>query len=147
MFIRIVAAALVAATSLPALAGPAADTLGACLADHTSGKERKDLAKWIFVAMSAHPEMNGLSRVDAGVRDGSDRALAAIFTRLLTQDCVDPARQALAAEGAAAYRVAFGKLGELAMQEIMSNPGVSASMGGFEKYVPQDKVAAALAPR
>ena len=30
-----------------------------CLSDNTSGKDRKLLAKWIFLAMAAHPEFKG----------------------------------------------------------------------------------------
>ena len=38
-----------------ALADSAAD-LSTCVADNTSGKQRKDLARWVFFAMAAHPD-------------------------------------------------------------------------------------------
>src|SRR3982751_4847671 len=60
--------ALLAASTLgalPAIAGPASQSLGTCLADNTSGRDRKELAKWIFVAMSAHPDMKDVAGVTA----------------------------------------------------------------------------------
>lgn len=42
-----------------AVAGPASDALGVCMADFLNGKERKELGKWIFIGMSAHPEKDG----------------------------------------------------------------------------------------
>ena len=33
------------------------EALSRCLADNTSGRDRKDLARWVFFAMAAHPEI------------------------------------------------------------------------------------------
>jgi hypothetical protein len=53
--VSIVAVMLMACVSVQAQ--QPADALSTCFADRTSGKDRKDLARWIFLAMAAHPEM------------------------------------------------------------------------------------------
>jgi hypothetical protein len=123
----------------PAFAGPATDALTACLADNTTGKDRKDLARWVFVGMASHPEIQNLSNVTQANRDDLDRILAAMLTRLMTENCVAQARSALEKDGSAAFPTAFGVMGQLAMQELMSDPGVNAAMSDFSKYLDQNK--------
>ena len=43
---------------------PTAD-LSSCLAENTWGKDRKDLAKWVFLAMASHPEIRQYASADA----------------------------------------------------------------------------------
>lgn len=121
----------------PATAGPAADALGVCLGDNTTGKDRKDLAQWIFVAMAAHPEIKPLSAVTEAGRDALDRKLAALATRLLTENCRAEAKAAVTESGNVAIESAFGVLGRLAMAEVMSNPAVSEAIVRYAKYLDQ----------
>lgn len=130
--------------ALPAAAGPASDTLGNCLADNTSGRERKDLARWIFLAMAAHPEIRDLAAATTGPREDSSKATAGLFTRLLTESCPLQAKEAMRLEGSTAMVSAFGTLGKLAMQELMTNADVAASISGFERYVDRAKIEAVL---
>ena len=76
-------------TLMPAVsvAGPATDALASCVADNTTGKDRKDLAKWVFVAMSAHPEIKPLSKASDAVKESLDKNLANIATKLITESC------------------------------------------------------------
>ena len=67
----------------PAIAGSASDALSTCVADSTTGKERKDLAQWFFVAMTAHPDIRPFSNVTDGNRDELDKKMAALATRLI----------------------------------------------------------------
>lgn len=135
---------LAAALPLAAQAGPKADALGACLADSTTGKDRKDLAMWVFVAISVHPEIQPLATVTEQSRDKADDAMAKLFTTLLTERCRTQAREVVQQEGAAGMGTAFHSLGALAMQELMSNPAVGAAIGGFERKLDQAKIQAAL---
>lgn len=123
-----------------AIAGPAADALGTCLSDNTTGRERKDMARWIYVGMSAHPDMQTLSKVTDANRDELDRMMATIFTRLVTENCRAQAKVALEKEGAASFQTAFGAIGKLAMQELMTNPEVSASFSKYSKYLDTNKI-------
>lgn len=69
MLTKLVTIAFAVIITTPALAGPYTDALGSCLADNTTGKDRKELARWIFVAMSAHPEMRDLSNTTHVLRN------------------------------------------------------------------------------
>ncbi|MDQ7990267.1 MAG: hypothetical protein REI09_11595 [Candidatus Dactylopiibacterium sp.] len=135
---------LAATLALPAAAGPATDGLSACLADNTNGKERKELAKWIFVAMAAHPDITGLSTATAQNREQIDRSIGALVTRLLTESCAAQTHAAVRAEGGDALKTAFGGLGQLAMQELMTHREVSSSVTGFQRYLDRQKLEAVM---
>jgi hypothetical protein len=143
--ILIVAAALGVPSA--AMAQAPVGGLGQCLADNTSGRDRKDLARWVFLAMAAHPEIKDLSRATAADADGASKATGALFTRLLTQSCAKEARMTMAAGGANALQFAFQTLGQLAMQELMSDTNVAQSMGAIERHVDQKKINDVLGPR
>jgi hypothetical protein len=65
---------------------------------------------------------------------------AATFTRLVTESCAQQTQAAFKAGGTKALEVPFRTLGQLAMQELMSNRDVSASMSAFDKYIDKDKL-------
>lgn len=137
---------------LCALAAPLAafgqaptDTLSQCLADNTSGKDRKDLARWVFFAIAAHPEMKQYTSSETpAASDAAQKVMGATFTRLIAESCAKETKAALAAGGTNAIQVAFATFGQLAMQELMSNKEVAASMGRFEQHLDQAKIAQAL---
>jgi len=125
-------------------AGPAGDALSSCLADSTTGKDRKDLAQWMFVAVTAHPEIKPFSNVTEANREDSDKKMAAMATRLMTESCKVQFKNALETEGSAAVEAAFGLLGRLAMKELMSNPSVNESFARYAKYLDKSKFDAAF---
>lgn len=134
-------AALCAVLSPAALhASPEADALGRCLADNTTGKERKDLARWVFVSMAAHPEIKPLAAVPSTAADESARDIARMFTSVLVDRCPAQARAALRI-GSKGFESAFGTLGQLAMAELMTDPDVNATLGAFERYLDRGKLA------
>lgn len=128
------------------VANAAGSDLASCLADSTNGKERKQLAEWIFVAMAAHPELRTMSSVTDKTRDDVNITTAAILTRLLTESCVNEARAAAKTGGTETLRAAFGTLGQLAMQELMADPDVKRSLSGFEQHLDRKKIDAATSP-
>jgi hypothetical protein len=132
-------------SAAPAVAGPHADAMASCLADNTTGKERKDLARWIFAAMAAHPEMRDLSSSTPATREKISQSIGALITRLLTENCADQTKTAMAKEGSQSLQTAFGSLGQLAMQELMTNQDVNAAISEFERYVDSKKIEATLA--
>ena len=123
----------------PAIAGSATDRLSTCVADYTSGKDRKDLAQWVFVAMTAHPEIHPMSNVTEANRDRLDKKMAALATRLLTENCRTEAKAAIEKEGNESLQAAFSILGKLAMQELMSNTSVNSSFSRYAKYLDKAK--------
>ena len=118
----------------------------ACLADSTSGRDRKDLAKWIFLAMAAHPEMREhASPNTARAADESSRRVAALVVRLLADDCVKETKAVIqGGPFTQSFQVAFARLGELAMQELMTDKAVATAMGDFEQYLDKKRLEQAL---
>lgn len=115
--------------------------LATCLADNTTGKERKDLARWVFYAMAAHPEIERLLAPSAAAEgEVIERSMGALVMRLLAESCLKETQAAYKAGGSHAMEVAFQALGALAMQELMSNTDVKVRMSGFEKYLDQEKL-------
>lgn len=134
------ASAAIIATPLPVRAGPATDALGTCLADNTSGKERKTLARWVFIAISAHPAISDASAVTASMRDDADRDMAALVMNLLSERCTAETARAMRVEGARSLEGAFESLGKLAMVELMSNPEVAQSISSYAKHLDTDRL-------
>jgi hypothetical protein len=139
--LTIVAALLTASIAAYAPAqSTQSDALGKCLADNTTGKDRKELAKWIFLAMAAHPEIKQYTNANTltGVEESS-HTVATLITRLLTDSCADETRAVVKVDGSAALKLSFEKLGQLAMQELMSDRSVTESVGHFERYLDQKR--------
>ena len=137
---------VVLATSVAAQEGQPAGALRTCVADSTSGKDRKDLAKWIFLAMAAHPEMRLHANASAAAAmEDSSRRMAALLTRLLTDSCVNETRAVMKTGSAQSLKLAFEGLGQLAMQELMADQSVGDAMGQFERYLDQKRLTEILA--
>ena len=125
---------------MAAHASPSTDALGKCLSDSTTGKDRKDLATWVFVAMSAHPEIGPIAKASPEAIESAQRAAGTIFTRLIADACPSEMRAVVKSDGAQGLKVSFEFLGGMAMQELMSNAQVSSAFSGFERYVDKSKV-------
>lgn len=146
MLVRLLICFAIALASPPAAAQDQG-ALSRCLADNTSGKERKELARWVFLAMAAHPEMKALSAAPPTASEDSSRAVGGIFMRLLTETCVTEARAAVTAGGGLAIQTAFQALGQLAMQELMTDRNVAQSMSAVDRYVDSKRLGEALGRR
>lgn len=114
--------------------------LGSCMVDAMTGKERKEMAKWVFFAMTAHPEIKEYSRVPAQARVTTDKYIANIVTRLLSEDCLAETRAGVKQEGSSAIVSAFELVGKVAMQELMSDKDVNQSIGAYAKYLDKEKM-------
>lgn len=115
------------------------ESFGTCLIDSLNGKERKQLAKWIYFAMAAHPEISSFSKASSKDIDSTDQYVGDLVTRLLTVDC--PTEMKLAnAENPLALQQAFELVGQVATQELMTNENVMTSITGYAKYADMDKI-------
>lgn len=123
-----------------AMASPTSDALGECLKDNTSGKERKDLARWVFISMSAHPDIRSLASVSNAAHAESDKQMGTLLTRLLSESCAKQTRAAIEAEGQQGMFASFKTLGEVAMFELMSNPEVNKAISSYVQYVDTKKL-------
>ena len=118
--------------------------LGTCLADSLTGKERKNLAKWIYFAIAAHPEMSSYSIIKQEDRVKIDKYVGTLITRLLTEDCASEFKSVRKADPIALGK-AFEFVGHVAMQELMNNQDVETSINSYYPYVDQKKIQAVLA--
>ncbi len=118
-----------------------ADTqaLGTCLIDSLTGKERKQLAKWIFFAIAAHPEMSSFTNITVEERLNTDRMVGQLVTRLLVDDCAEETKAAQKANPLAIQQ-AFQLVGQVAMQELMTNEDVRTAISSYASYADQSKI-------
>lgn len=123
---------------------PAVDSLSRCLAENTTGKDRKDLAKWLFVAMGAHADMKAIARIHESAPEDTSRVAGKLFTKLLTESCPGQAKAAVDAAGPIAIQSGFTVLGQLAMQELMTDKDVAAGMGMLQKHIDTKKMQSVL---
>ena len=144
-----VASALLLAASATAHAATATpvEAVQTCLTDNTNGKDRKLLARWIFLSMAAHPTLKSLSAASAQEREDTSREFAALVMRLMTVDCKVQMQAVMADTGndpTAGLKVAFTQLGQVAMQELMGDKDVDAATSQFAKFIDEDVLRAAL---
>lgn len=141
--------AIVATVIMSSPAAAFADSISSltqCVADSTTGKQRKELARWIFLSMSSHPDLRQYIGTKAeNDIEPTNKVTADLYVALISEQCAKEANAAFKEHGSAAIVKAFEVLGALAMQELMSNKETEAAMGAFEKYVDASKVQAALA--
>ena len=128
-------------------ASPNTDALARCLSDNTSGKDRKDLAKWIYLAISAHPEIGIFGKAGPKEVEEVQRNMGVLFTRLVAEQCAPQMTAVAQSEGMEGFKIAFENLGRLAMQELMSNQDVNVSLSGFTRYIDKEKVERAIKTR
>jgi hypothetical protein len=122
------------------LASQSTQQLAVCLTDALDGMERKQLAKWIYFGMSSHSMIKPFSKITEKDIDESDRYVGLLITKLMTEDCPTQAKTAFTESGSRAFELAFGLVGEVAMQELMNEPGVVESLGAFEKHLAKEKL-------
>jgi hypothetical protein len=142
---RFIAVCLLAAIPAVGHAQAPSMDLTTCLADQSSGRDRKDLARWVFLAMAAHPENKEFLApgVTAAI-DRSNRTAAGLFMRLMTESCSAQMKVAVSQGGPKAVEAAFSALGQLAMRELMTNPDVNAAMGSLQEHMDGAKLAQVL---
>lgn len=138
-----IACLLLSAT--PAFAGVYGDDLSRCLVEETTSEDKTTLVRWMFVAMSQHPSVSGMTRITSEDIDAQNKTAADLLTRLLTETCVEQTKKAIKYEGAAAIQLSFQMFGQAAAAELIADPNVTKVMGGLEKFLDAKKLEA-LAP-
>lgn len=141
--IKIFAIAIAMAISPVTLAQDPIADFATCMADTLDGKQRKEMAKWIYLSMAVHPVLKDYSVATDKDREQTDKSIAALITRLLTEDC--PAELAKATnDDPQAIQKGFEFLGQLAMQELMSHSDTMKALSNYVNYLDQEKIVKAL---
>jgi hypothetical protein len=117
-----------------AFAGPYADALSKKLVSSTTAEDKALFVRWMFVAMSLHPDLKEMSSITPQQRDDANRKAGELLTRLLTVTCVVEAKEALKYEGESAISSAFNLFGQIAGRELFTNQEVVKGLAGLEKY-------------
>jgi len=122
------------------------DSLGVCMVDSLDGKERKLLARWIFFSIAAHPEITSYFSASEQDVESNNRFVGRLVTRLLVEDCPTQLKAATK-ENPLAVQRAFELVGQVAMQEIMTNPQVKQAIANYGRYADQNRISAVLGDR
>ena len=128
----------------PAHAGPFSDDLAKCLVSSTTVDDRTSLVRWFFAAASVHPAVEPLTAVTQKQLEASNKIMADLFTRLLTDACLAEARSALKFEGPTTIETSFQVLGEVAGKELFSHPSVATAVMGMTAYLDDETLKTAL---
>lgn len=115
-----------------------------CLVDNLNGKERKLLAKWIFFAMAAHPEITDYASVTDKQVDDAHKDIGSLINRLMIENCPTELKAANNANPQAIEK-AFEFVGQVAMQELLTNQEVTNTLVGYIKYTDETKIREILA--
>lgn len=141
LLMSLAAAAVVGAPGL-AQAGVFTDDMSKCLVRSSNDNDQKDLMLWIFSAMSAHPEVAIYVSMTPAQRDVITHKGGKLMQRLLTVDCRKETVAALKYDGTGAIEQAFGVLGRVAVQGLMSHEAVSKNMDALAEAVDVEQLAA-----
>ena len=138
--IKHISCVLLLASATTSRAGVYSDDLGKCLVSSTSANDRALLVRWMFTAASTHPAIKDLAIVTPEQLAQSNMDLANLFMELLTEKCRDFARNAARFEGQLAIQQSFQLLGQVAGQELFTEPSVIEGMSGIHQHVDMSKL-------
>ncbi|GAB3376773.1 hypothetical protein NCG89_11140 [Spongiibacter taiwanensis] len=119
--------------TLPGVAIAQSNSLGACMVDSLNGKQRKLLAKWIFLSMASHPDLKPYSKITDQEVMESDQYIGGLITSLLVGQCPEELKES-SQDDPLAVENAFGLVGQVAMRELMANQDVMRAMVQYSDY-------------
>jgi len=142
MRILLVPALAAAFLASPALAQPVADAdvkaLSQCVVLKSTGADRQTLVRWMLGSLASSSLATGMVKVDPAAKEVADRAIAAVFARLLTVDCLNEVKAVNTSSGSAGIKAAFSAFGAIAMHDSMEDQSVNAALGAFVQFIPPD---------
>ena len=124
----------------PIFAGPFADEMAKCLVTSTNKRDRTKLVMWFFRVFGDHPEVSYMVDISDKEKKVIDKDVANIFTRLLSEDCIDETKKALDYEGDNVMFNAFEILGQVAAEGFNANPDVMKSINKFVELIDYEKL-------
>lgn len=126
----------------PATAGPYADDMAKCLVKSATSADRSTFMKFLFAALSLHPDVASLANVSAAQRDGITQDTGALLQRLLTEDCRAETTQAIQNEGPQTVDYAFQIFGQVIGRGLFGDPHVAEGMKGLSASLDVEKLKA-----
>lgn len=138
--INVFALATFLALSPTAFANSSIESASTCLTDSTTGRDRKDLVKWIYLAISKHPEISSLSAITPKDEKEVNQRIGKLMTRLIADACPTEINTMVSEHGPGALSLAFEVLGKVAMQELMTDQNVNSTFSGITEYTDQKRI-------
>ena len=129
-----------------AMAGPYSEKLSQCIADSATAQDKAHFMKWLFSAIAASKEVKPYVNITPAQLDQIYRDAAGALMRLMSQSCSSELSLAFRNEGAEATAGAFESLGEVAADQLFSDPDVDENMDGLLEYLDFDKLIKVLLP-
>lgn len=131
------AAQPVLAATIQASSGGEAE-LRQCVAMSTTGADRVLTAQWMFAAMAKSPHISSFSTVPTQRKVELDKGFAQLMTRLAIKDCFREIEPLAAANLQGAFELVGRALGEIAMEELMTDKNVDKAIGEYTDYLSKD---------
>jgi hypothetical protein len=136
---------LAVAGRVPAHAGPYADALSKCLVDNTTQQDQANLVRWMFASAAQNPNVSDIASISEDQRTAMTKQTAALFERLLTQDCKSEFKDVKDnEEGEQPLATSFAMLISVAMRGLIEDPSVSRALGSIDGDLHRDKINDAL---
>lgn len=123
-------------------AGQYVDQLSQCLVNATSEQDRSTVVQWMFVALSAHPDLKGFSNVSPEQKQQLDQKLATVLQNTIADKCQAQTKAVIQNEGIQAVGQSFQALGQTTGKAILNDPAVNAQLRGTLLYIDLSKLAA-----
>jgi hypothetical protein len=98
-------------------------------------------ARWMAASMAASSALADIVTVDAAAKNQADRAMGKLFARLFTRACRDQAKVLMQANDQAGFTASGGRLGMIAMNELMQDPDVSQSLMAYIRFADMQALA------
>ena len=121
------------------IAGPFGDEMAKCLVESTNSKDNISLVRWIVRVYGEHPDSNDFINLSIKDKEKIDKEIAALFNRLLLEDCKKETKMALNYEGDQVLFTAFQILGQVAGRELNKEKNVAEAINKFLDYVDTEK--------
>ena len=122
------------------IAGPFGDEMAKCLVQSTNSKDNISLVRWIVRVYGEHPDSNDFINLSIKDKEKIDKEIAALFNRLLLEDCKKETKMALNYEGDQVLFTAFQILGQVAGRELNKEKIVAGAINKFINYVDYEKL-------
>ena len=121
------------------IAGPFGDEMAKCLVQSTNSKDNISLVRWIVRVYGEHPDSNDFINLSIKDKEKIDKEIAALFNRLLLEDCKKETKMALNYEGDQVLFTAFQILGQVAGRELNKEKNVAEAINKFLNYIDTEK--------
>lgn len=123
-------------------AGQSVDQLSQCLETSMSEQDRSTVVQWMFVALSAHPDLKSFSHVTPEQKANLDQKLAGVLQTTIAEKCAAQTKAVIQNEGLQAVSDSFQGLGQTTGKAILNDPAVNAQLRGTLRYIDLNKLAA-----